>query len=108
VVNLILCVDKVTSLFNKLKKKTNNQSTMEGENVCVICLDDITSNLHSLPCHHDFHVNCIEKWTKKSNSCPLCRKIICFDFYGKNHSIQQQQNNQENIFIPLLFWFSQN
>ena len=26
-----------------------------------------------MPCSHDFHANCITKWLKTTNSCPLCR-----------------------------------
>ena len=42
---------------------------------CVICLGALY-NPYVLPCGHRFHVRCIMKWTKRRNSCPVCRKTI--------------------------------
>ncbi|KAJ7956363.1 putative RING/U-box superfamily protein [Quillaja saponaria] len=42
---------------------------------CVICLEEILvgSEASGLPCLHAYHDNCILKWLKNSNFCPLCR-----------------------------------
>ncbi len=45
-------------------------------NNCSICLENITKNLKKLECNHQFHLNCIDQWVKKSNTCPLCRTPI--------------------------------
>ncbi|KAL3641949.1 hypothetical protein CASFOL_012766 [Castilleja foliolosa] len=57
----------VNSMEEKKKKKTNN--IMD----CSICLDDILIGAKALPCCHVFHKDCINKWLKKSHSCPVCR-----------------------------------
>jgi hypothetical protein len=39
---------------------------------CNICLEKIGKNTtFMLPCKHEFHKTCIDKW---SGPCPLCRK----------------------------------
>ena len=47
---------------------------------CVICSENFKSNqkIPILPCKHDFHWKCLEKWvTKQKKTCPLCKKNIC-------------------------------
>lgn len=44
-------------------------------NLCTICLDNIKDE-KKLTCEHSFCNNCILKWEKESNTCPICRKLI--------------------------------
>lgn len=46
------------------------------ENICRICLRMTGRRIVSvcLECKNRFHINCLEKWMEKSNSCPLCRR----------------------------------
>ncbi|KAI3846378.1 hypothetical protein MKX03_016616 [Papaver bracteatum] len=46
--------------------------------VCSICLGKYADNeeLKELPCAHFFHVDCVDKWLKKNDSCPLCKRGI--------------------------------
>ncbi|KAG8363477.1 hypothetical protein BUALT_Bualt19G0026500 [Buddleja alternifolia] len=49
---------------------------------CYICLADYEDGdkLRVLPCNHEFHVPCIDKWLKEVNRvCPLCRHNVCED-----------------------------
>ncbi len=41
---------------------------------CCICLEDLSSNTHALPCQHILHTSCFNELDKTSNKCPLCRK----------------------------------
>lgn len=47
----------------------------ENDYTCVICLVnfEIGNNITVLPCNHDFHQTCINKWLVVNNTCPLCR-----------------------------------
>lgn len=48
----------------------------EGDKTsCVICLCDFESRqlLRGLPCSHQFHAKCIDKWLKTNSTCPICR-----------------------------------
>ena len=33
-------------------------------------------NIYRLKCNHYFHKKCLNKWLKKSVSCPLCRQDL--------------------------------
>jgi len=45
---------------------------------CYICLDKIENTIYEATCIHDFrhtfHVNCMNSWLNRNNSCPICRK----------------------------------
>ena len=44
---------------------------------CPICSDDLTlENTVNTECNHTFCKKCFWKWTKKNNSCSLCRSPI--------------------------------
>ncbi|KAK3416659.1 hypothetical protein EUGRSUZ_H02426 [Eucalyptus grandis] len=58
---------------------TEKEHFLSGEDaVCCICLSRYADNdeLKELPCHHVFHVECIDKWLKINASCPLCKSEI--------------------------------
>ncbi len=70
----------------------------DSEDTCAICFDTISiesllskkndntpKKMMSLDCKHKYHINCIEEWSKKSNTCPICRSPI---------------KKEENIIIP--------
>lgn len=59
------------------------------ETECAICSVEYTATcrLRSLPCHHFFHVECIDQWLsptlensgnrrKQTRMCPICRMAI--------------------------------
>ena len=60
---------------------------------CSICYELIdTNNNQILKCNHVFHKECINKWLKKNNKCPICRKIIIYNY--KRIGIY---NNKDNL-----------
>ena len=48
------------------------------EDKCPICLQKYKSAdiIKEFPCKHIFHKNCIFKWLKQSNVCPICKHDI--------------------------------
>lgn len=54
-------------------KRKYNQRQVE----CSVCLEeyeDGVSRVMSLPCGHDFHVECVTPWlTTKRRTCPICK-----------------------------------
>ena len=62
--------------FKHLKKYTALK-----EDKCPICLVKYKGIdiIKEFPCKHIFHKNCIFKWLKTSNVCPLCKYDITND-----------------------------
>lgn len=57
-----------------------DQMSFSTQDTCVICIGSYETGqqLRLLPCGHDFHDICIDKWLKVSNSCPVCRSHLSF------------------------------
>jgi len=54
-------------------------SKSEGvESSCAVCLSDfeVDDMLRQLPCGHNFHRTCIDKWLRQNKVCPLCLQDI--------------------------------
>jgi len=70
--------DKFILNLNEFQYKHIKKYTKNKEKKCPICLlkykgPDI---IKEFPCNHIYHKNCILKWLKKSNICPLCKYDI--------------------------------
>ncbi|XP_076948925.1 uncharacterized protein LOC143621371 [Bidens hawaiensis] len=62
-------------LYHKLSKHLNEEKAQ-----CYICLVEYEDGdeVRVLPCHHEFHRLCIDKWLKEIHRiCPLCRGDVC-------------------------------
>lgn len=46
-----------------------------GQTVCVVCMSDFETRqmVRVLPCSHEFHAKCVDKWLKTNRTCPICR-----------------------------------
>lgn len=69
----------VESLPVKAYTKKTKFETEEAAQ-CYICLVeyDEGDDVRILPCHHEFHKKCIDKWLKEIHRvCPLCRGDVC-------------------------------
>lgn len=46
---------------------------------CPICREELKDlDLAISECKHKFHFNCLFRWIKKSNTCPICRQqLVC-------------------------------
>ena len=48
-----------------------------AEEICSICLEDLESAMClELPCGHQFHTDCVQKWLNQKPTCALCRRHI--------------------------------
>lgn len=58
----------------KFSADANRNSTTE-QTSCVVCMCDFEQKqtLRVLPCSHEFHQKCIDKWLKSNRTCPICR-----------------------------------
>lgn len=45
-----------------------------GDVTCTICIEDIAMEERTvtLPCAHQYHLDCIAEWLRNKNSCPQC------------------------------------
>lgn len=61
-----------TKLFHV---QPNISHTEEGDIICTICFHTLQEGdrVGALPCHHDFHVECLKGWLTRRNVCPLCQ-----------------------------------
>ncbi|KAK6946571.1 Zinc finger, RING-type [Dillenia turbinata] len=60
--------------YTKVQKNQNEEAAQ-----CYICLVeyDEGDSMRVLPCNHEFHRTCIDKWLKEIHRvCPLCRRDI--------------------------------
>lgn len=61
-----------------VKSYSKSEEVDTGNNVlqCHICLSEYEEGdkIRVLPCHHEFHLSCVDKWLKEIHGvCPLCR-----------------------------------
>ena len=63
------------------------------EDKCAICLVKYKGAdiIKEFPCKHIFHKNCIFKWLKKSNVCPLCKYDITNDVNKVNLRTEEDE-----------------
>ena len=83
--------DEIIDNLNTIKLKEIEKLSHENKK-CVICLENfvIDDDCICLPCIHIYHGECIKKWLKRRNFCPICRFKITSENIKKNI-------NQENI-----------
>ena len=63
--------------FDALEKaqQPSLQDKIEPYN-CVICMEDISTNICVLECKHAFCVSCFANHMRESGNCPLCRSKV--------------------------------
>ncbi|ESQ47138.1 hypothetical protein EUTSA_v10027926mg [Eutrema salsugineum] len=56
----------------------------DDEDICPTCLDDYTPENPKIitKCCHHFHLSCIYEWMERSETCPVCGKVMAFDETG--------------------------
>ncbi|NXS06614.1 RNF6 ligase, partial [Neodrepanis coruscans] len=53
-------------------------SENERSKTCSVCINEyVTGNkLRQLPCMHEFHIHCIDRWLSENSTCPICRQPV--------------------------------
>ncbi|KAH6827959.1 RING/U-box superfamily protein [Perilla frutescens var. hirtella] len=67
-----------SSLMQKKQDLPNPQAESKASDddlTCSVCLEQVTAGelIRSLPCLHQFHVNCIDPWLRQQGTCPVCK-----------------------------------
>lgn len=79
--------------MNNLKKVdvTDDNINEFKEITCNICLDTfkVGNIIRILECKHEFHEDCIIRWLKSRNTCPVCR----FELESNDPNYERQKNN---------------
>jgi hypothetical protein len=53
----------------------NNNNGNGNRRSCCICLEAYVAGerVRTLPCLHQFHVDCVDKWMARKAQCPVCK-----------------------------------
>ncbi|KAJ8347884.1 hypothetical protein SKAU_G00264730 [Synaphobranchus kaupii] len=66
--------------IDNLSTRTFGQASLDGElgRACSVCISEYAqgNKLRRLPCTHEFHIHCIDRWLSENNTCPICRQPI--------------------------------
>ncbi|XP_055965868.1 E3 ubiquitin-protein ligase RNF6 [Sorex fumeus] len=66
--------------IDNLSTRNYEHNSMDGElgKICSVCISDyVTGNkLRQLPCMHEFHIHCIDRWLSENCTCPICRQPV--------------------------------
>ncbi|XP_060740833.1 uncharacterized protein si:ch211-59o9.10 [Tachysurus vachellii] len=64
--------------IERLPAKAYDPAHNAGKTDCQICFSDYKKGekLRMLPCFHDYHVKCIDRWLKENATCPICRADV--------------------------------
>lgn len=73
--SLKLSVDKPATGFAHI------YACSDDEDVCPTCLEEYTTENPKIitKCSHHFHLGCIYEWMERSDTCPVCGKLMDFD-----------------------------
>ncbi|NWW82408.1 RNF6 ligase, partial [Climacteris rufus] len=61
---------------------TRNYGDIHAENerskTCSVCINEYATGnkLRQLPCTHEFHIHCIDRWLSENSTCPICRQPV--------------------------------
>lgn len=73
---ILICIILVSVIDNIPAFRYSASSRDSSNGNCVVCMSDYINRekLRRLPCNHDFHAKCIDRWLRVSLPClRLCR-----------------------------------
>ncbi|OWF45465.1 E3 ubiquitin-protein ligase synoviolin B-like [Mizuhopecten yessoensis] len=62
--------------MNTLYPDATAEELQAGDNVCIICREDMLATCKKLPCNHIFHTSCLRSWFQRQQTCPTCRMDV--------------------------------
>lgn len=73
----MLSKDEIQKLPKYIVTKETMKDFTDGER-CVVCMSDfdVGEDLRILPCAHEFHASCVDKWLQTNATCPICRSTV--------------------------------
>ena len=73
----LTAIRNIKKKLTKIRFKKSLSSNGNNEK-CTICCEDFKNNqnVYNLPCHHLFHVDCLEQEIKFRQKCSLCRNEL--------------------------------
>ncbi|XP_064622155.1 E3 ubiquitin-protein ligase synoviolin B-like [Lineus longissimus] len=80
--------------MNSLYPDATPEELQSGDNVCIICREEMTTNCKKLPCNHIFHTSCLRSWFQRQQTCPTCRMDVLRTPRPQTDQAQQQQPQQ--------------
>ncbi|XP_062179931.1 probable E3 ubiquitin-protein ligase HIP1 [Phragmites australis] len=84
-VNTGLSDEKISGCVVEVACSSSGHTLNNQENAsCIICLEEYKPKdpLGRLICGHDFHTDCIKKWLRVKNVCPVCKAAAAADDSG--------------------------
>lgn len=76
-------------------KTCHKHSTTAQCAVCFSSMNDTTSR--TLDCGHMFHTRCIDRWKRRSHTCPMCRAPFDLPMYRVKITIEPDGRVIENV-----------
>jgi hypothetical protein len=77
--------ESTKSTTSSNKQTSSSSSSKVGDNKeeedkcsCSVCMEDFNNGdeISTLPCLHRYHSDCINRWLRQSNSCPICKTPV--------------------------------
>ncbi|KAK3745505.1 hypothetical protein QZH41_009906, partial [Actinostola sp. cb2023] len=62
--------------MNTLYPDATPEELLQGDNVCIICREEMTTGCKKIPCNHIFHASCLRSWFQRQQTCPTCRMDV--------------------------------
>ncbi|KAL4659665.1 E3 ubiquitin-protein ligase RLIM-like isoform X1 [Arapaima gigas] len=55
-----------------------NYGDSDALKTCSVCIMEYSqgNKLRKLPCSHEYHVHCIDRWLSENSTCPVCRRAV--------------------------------
>ena len=72
---------EINEIINILPTKSFKLDDKNNNSKCMICLSNYQfgNKISSLPCFHNFHLDCIKKWLYQQKWCPICKYNISLE-----------------------------